>query len=219
MSKSFSRFISLLLHPLIIPFYMALLIVFVHPQQFPDFNESINEFKVFNRDIKLIIYFALMIVFPLISLFLMKKLELVSSFNPEDKRERFVPLIAIGTFWLWTYIMFKEGAAYQTASYAPLGLMTLGCVTSLFILFPLNFNIKINLPIIGVASLLSLLLNIIPTSQFNLTFLFIISILLCGILASAQLSLGKTDKNQLLTGFFIGFFGQFFAFNIWAHFF
>lgn len=219
MNQSISKFISLLLHPLVMPFYMALLIVFVHPQQFPDFNEAINEYKIFNRDIKLIVYFALMIVFPLISLFLMKKLELISSFDPEDKRERFIPLIAVGTFWLWTYIMFKEGAEYQTASFAPLGLMTLGCISSLFIFFPLNFTVKINIPIIGAAALVSMLLNIIATSQFNLTFLLIIAIILCGLLASAQLSLGKTNKNELLTGFLIGFFGQFFAFNVWIHFF
>lgn len=218
MSKSFSKFISLLLHPLIMPLYMALLIIYVHPNQFPDYGVAINEYGIFNRDIKLMFFFALMTIFPVFAIFLMKKLELISSYNPEDKRERFIPLIATGTFWLWTFIMFKEGAEYPTASFAPLGLMILGCVSSLFIYFPLNFAIKINIPIIGAAALISMLLNIIPTSQFNLTFILILAILICGALASAQLSLGNTHKNDLLTGFLIGFFGQFFAFNIWAHF-
>ena len=218
MSQRFSKFISFIFHPLIIPFYMGLMVVFLHPQQFPDFKSSINEYNIFNRDIKLIIYFALMVVFPLFSMFLMKKLELISSYSPEDSKQRFLPLIAVGTFWLWAYIMFKEGAEYQTSSYAPFGLMTLGCVISVFIVFPLNSILKFNFHLIGVGALTSFILNIITTSPYNLIGLLIMGILITGAVASAQLSLVKTSKNELLSGFLIGFFGQFFAFNIWIHF-
>jgi len=214
MSKSFSKFISLIFHPLLIPFYMGLMVVFLHPLQFPDYKSSLNEYQIFNRDIKLIVYFALMVVFPLFSIFLMKKLELIESYTPSDSKQRFIPLIAIGTFWLWTYIMFKEGAEYQTASYAPLGYTILGCVISVFIIFPLNSILKFNFHLIGVGALNSLILNIITTSPYNLTFLLIISILITGLVASAQLSLHNSDKNDLLTGFLIGFIGQFLAFNI-----
>jgi hypothetical protein len=163
MSKSFARFTSLLFHPLIIPFYMALLVVYAHPQHFSDT-------KVMHTDVRLMYFFGIMVLFPVFSLFLMKKLEIISDLNSEDGKERFIPMIAIGTFWLWAYVMFKEGALYATASYYPLGLSILGCIISLFILFPFNFTSRIAWHVVGMGSLLSLLFNIFSTSYYNVSF-------------------------------------------------
>jgi hypothetical protein len=208
MNQKLAKVISILFHPILMPTLMAILIVYSHPQQFTDTTKIHNE-------VRLMYYGAITIIFPLFSLFLMRKLDIISSYAINDSKERFIPLIAIGTFWLWTYFMFKEDGLYLTSSYYPIGIMTLGSLISLFILFPLNFVSNVSWQMVGAGALISLILNILPTSQYNLIYILLAAIVEAGLIASAQLVLDRSNKSGLMLSFLIGFFGQFVAFNIW----
>lgn len=211
MNTRLAKIITYIFHPLLMPIIMAFIIVYSHPQYFTDTTLIHNE-------VRLMYLIGIMLVFPLAAIFMMLKLEIMSSLDPEDSKEKFIPMIAIGTFWLWAYYMFKEGGLYLTSSYSALGNMILGCIASLFIMFPLNFTSNISWHMVGGGALLSLLLNIIPTSQYNLIIIVLVGILAIGLVASAQLSLKTFNKTGLMAGFLIGFFGQFFAFQIWDKF-
>lgn len=210
MPKSLANFISYIMHPMLIPFYMAIIIVFAHPQQFTDTS-------VIHNEVRLMYYGALTVFFPLFAFLLMRRLDVISSFKMEDHKERFIPLIALATFWLWAYYMFKEGGLYRTSSYYPLGLMTLGSIISLFVLFPLNFISNVSWHMVGAGALISMLINIMRTSQYNLLIPLLLIIVLIGILASARISLNLVNKSGLMAGFLIGFFGQFLAFQVWGN--
>ncbi|MBL6875263.1 MAG: hypothetical protein ISR01_00595 [Chitinophagales bacterium] len=209
MHNKLAKLISYILHPILMPLYMAILVIFAHPQQFTDTS-------IIHNEVRLMYYGALTVFFPLFSFMLMWKLDVVSSFDMSDGKERFIPLIALATFWLWAYFLFKEEGLYRTSSYFPLGLMTLGCIFSLFILFPLNFVANTSWHLVGIGGLISLILNIMRTSQYNLVLVLIAAIILLGLLASARLSMNLVNKNGLMIGFLIGFFGQFFAFQVWG---
>ena len=198
------------MHPMLMPFYMAIIIVFAHPQQFTDTS-------VIHNEVRLMYYGALTVFFPLFAFFLMRRLDVISSFKMEDHKERFIPLIALATFWLWAYYMFKEGGLYRTSSYYPLGLMTLGSIISLFVLFPLNFISNVSWHMVGAGALISMLINIMRTSQYNLLIPLLLTIVLIGLLASARISLNLVNKSGLMAGFLIGFFGQFLAFQVWGN--
>ncbi len=198
------------MHPMLMPFYMAIIIVFAHPQQFTDTS-------VIHNEVRLMYYGALTVFFPLFAFFLMRRLDVISSFKMEDHKERFIPLIALTTFWLWAYYMFKEGGLYRTSSYYPLGLMTLGSIISLFVLFPLNFISNVSWHMVGAGALISMLINIMRTSQYNLLLPLLLVIVLIGLLASARISLNLVNKSGLMAGFLIGFFGQFLAFQVWGN--
>lgn len=188
---------------------MAMIVVYAHPQQFTDT-------KVIHNEVRLMYFAAITIVFPVASMFLMRKLDIISSYEMADSKERFIPLIAVGTFWLWGYFMFKEDGLYATSSFYPLGLMLLGCIYSLFILFPLNFVSNNSWHLVGAGALISLVINIIATAQYNMVVILIMAILAVGVLASARLSLNKVNKNGMMVSFLIGFFGQFLAFQVWG---
>ena len=198
------------MHPMLMPFYMAIIIVFAHPQQFTDTS-------VIHNEVRLMYYGALTVFFPLFAFLLMRRLDVISSFKMEDHKERFIPLIALATFWLWAYYMFKEGGLYRTSSYYPLGLMTLGSIISLFVLFPLNFISNVSWHMVGAGALISMLINIMRTSQYNLLIPLLVIIVLIGLLASARISLNLVNKSGLMAGFLIGFFGQFLAFQVWGN--
>lgn len=208
MSNSLARIITYIFHPLLVPVYMAIIIVYGHPQFFTDTSLIHNE-------VRLMYFTAIMLVFPLVAILLMWRLEIISSLDPSDNKEKFIPLIAVGTFWLWAFYMFKADGLYMTSSYSALGNMILGCIIALFIMFPLNFTSNTSWHMVGAGGFLSMLLNILATSQYNLTLVLLAVIICTGLVASAQLSLKQYNKNGLMAGFLIGFFGQFLAFQIW----
>lgn len=217
MNKTIAKVFSWVFNPLILPTYMAFIIMKAHPQQFPSYSELVSK-QSMSWDVKLLAYFMLSFFIPAFSLFVMKKLDLLDSFVDGDDKKRFIPLIGIATLWLWTYFMFKEDGQYFTSSYAPLGQMTLGCIVSIFIMFPLNFVTKINWHMIGMGALVNMLMNIVKTSQVSLIVFILMAILIGGIVASAQITLHKSKREELIYGVLIGFFGQFFAFQIWSMF-
>jgi hypothetical protein len=70
---------------------------------------------------------------------------------------------------------------------------------------------------VGAGALISMLINIMRTSQYDLLLPLLLVIVLIGLLASARISLNLVNKSGLMAGFLIGFFGQFLAFQVWGN--
>lgn len=213
MSKQFSRFISFIFHPLVMPLYLAFIVVAAHPMHFGQ-AELMDGKERIPIDVLLLVFGALVVFLPLFSLFLMKKLGLYSSEIKTDPKQRFIPMIAIFTFWSWAYFMFKEGGLYPTSSYFPLGNLLLGNLIALAILFVLNFISNVNWHMISIGIAISLIINLFNTSHLNLLPIFIPIIIVGGLVGTAQLSFDINNKESLLGGFLLGFFSQFIAFQI-----
>lgn len=163
----------------------------------------------------LMVLSILTIGFPLIAVVLMKWLDLISSFEMKDAKERFIPMIAIATFWLWAFFMFKPGSTTITSSNALLSNMLLGSVLSVFIAFPFNSLQKISFHAIGMGGLVGLFINIIPYSSYNLIGFFLIAILLAGLVGTARLYLKEHTLSEIFGGFLIGFMCQFLAYQFY----
>lgn len=185
------------------PTYMGLIIIFTNQVRFA---------KVPNL---LILVLALLTIgFPLISILIMKGLDLIESLEMKDNKERFIPLIAVDTFLLWTYFMFKPGTNTITSSDPLLANMILGCVISIFIVFPLNSVHKISLHTVGMGGLIGMIFNILPQTDFQMIGILIVAILSAGLVGSARLYLKAHTNREIYGGYLIGFFGQFFAYNV-----
>ena len=202
--NSFSRFISLIFHPIFLPLYMAIIILYSSPILFQ------------NGDLILFVIALLTIGFPLIAVLIMKGLDIISSFEMEDPKERFIPMIVVATILLWTFFMLKPGGKVITASHPLLSNMVLGSIISLFIMFPLNSLSKISFHAVGMGGLVGMLMNVIPYASFNLIGFFVVAILLAGLVGTARLFLKAHTIGEIFGGFFIGFLGQFLAYTFWG---
>ncbi len=209
-----NRVFFFLINPIFIPVYMALTIMYAFPSKFA-IQANGQNIEV-NPDVKLLYLIALVVVFPAVFLFLLKRLEIISDYSLKDKSERFLFMIALGSFWLWAYYMFSENSGYPTASYKPMGLMLLGCIASLFILFPVNFSAKVDFYMLGLGGFISMIMNIFSLSERNLWFITFITFLAILYLLYYRIKENKYSKNGLIISLIIGFFGQFFAFQIWG---
>jgi membrane-associated phospholipid phosphatase len=205
--KQFARLISGVFHPLLFPTYGTLLILYTNPNLYGYPFEKIHT-------VWLIIIFALTFMFPVIWLFMMRRLEMIDSFNLETAKERIIPFIATATFYLWTAWMFKPSANMKIPPNQLVFYMMLGACVAIFLGFFINIFSKISLHAMAAGNLLGLLLSIIRFSTYDLRMVFIGALLLAGLIGTARLILNAHSPREIFTGYLAGFFGQFIAFSV-----
>lgn len=205
MSKRFALFVSWLFHPLLFPTYATLLIIAVNPHLFAVYN-------IRQQMLWAIITFVFTFICPLVWLAMMKRLELISDFKMVNPRERIIPYIAVATFYLWMYRLFKPSAEPTPYSNEIISLMMLGASLSIFIGFFINIFSRICIHAIAMGAFLGLTLSLMRLADFDLKYLFVALLLLAGLVGSARILLAGHREEEVWTGYITGFLGQFISF-------
>lgn len=207
--KSLAKFISIVFHPIFMPVYMAFMIVEFNPTHFP---------LLFGKHYNIILGMLtmLMVGFPLISMAIMRGLGMIKSFELAGPRERFIPMIAVGTFYLWAFVMYKPTSKMVFAQDPLLANMILGCVIGVFMAFFFNSFYKISFHAIAAGGLVALVMNLMPVSTYNLAPLFILSIVVAGLIASSRLILKAHQPKEVYMGLLAGYFSMFFAYQVYG---
>jgi hypothetical protein len=213
--KTISSIISYLFHPLLLPTYGTLLILGLNPNMFAASQDSTAEII---HGTWVIVVFALTFFFPLVWVGMMVGLEMIPNLKMETSKDRIVPFVACITFYLWTTWMFKANVHMKIPGNPLIFYMMLGACISISVAFFLNIFTKISLHTLGAGSILGLVLIMVRFSTFDLRVLFVATILLAGIIGTARLILKAHTEMEVISGYFIGFTGQFLAFSVIAKF-
>ena len=205
--KILAKIISIIFHPLFIPIYLAFIIVEYNPNSF---------ISLYGKHYITILSMVaiLMVGYPLITILIMKGLGMIKNFNIRDVRERFIPMIAVATFYLWTYMMYRPNSNTIYDVGPLLSNMILGSVVAIFLAFFFNSFYKISLHAIAVGGMVSVIMNIMPNADYDMTLIFIVSIIVAGAVASARLYLKEHSQKEVLMGLLAGYFAQFFAYQV-----
>ena len=194
----FHKFISVLLHPIVIPTIGILLFLSITP----------NEIKKERQYLLISIVFFSTYVIPLISLIILKTLGVVKSFQVESIKERKTPLFIMLIIF---YVLGK--LLINIPDYRELGILFYGTNISLALVYLLFFfQIKSSLHILSMSSTLGFFLLFANNYSISILPLGSILIILTGILASARLHLKAHNQKEIYLGFFIGLIGQFLGF-------
>jgi len=195
--------------------YMLVILLLVNPYQF-------GVHSIADQSKLVLLVFLSTFAMPAFALFLMRRLNMVSSLSLEDRHERIGPYIISGVFYMWMFINFKNN---QTIPFA-LTVATLGATIGLFSAFFFNNFTKISAHGIGMGGLTGLAtINAMYFSfdtfalntwlfgplEISTTFVVMVVILLTGLVCSARMYLGAHTPGQLYGGLVAGFVAQFIA--------
>ncbi len=192
MSDKIARGISYLFHPLLVPFYILLL--FLGLDSFFALLIPIR-FKF----VLLGIVFLTTVCFPLIVIFFLYRLKIITSFYLEQKEERIFPLLCIAIFYYLTYYLLKGVQFASFFSYYMLG-ATLLAILALVI----TFYKKISLHMLGMGSFSGLLLGLSLNYGLHFLNLFFAGLLLSGLVGFARLKSNSHQPTEIYSGFFVG---------------
>ncbi|WP_166384185.1 MULTISPECIES: hypothetical protein [unclassified Polaribacter] len=187
----FYKFISVMLHPIVIP-TIGITLYFILIE---------NSFSKNQKFAVLGLIFVTTYIVPLLLLILFRRFKLIKSFKAESIKERKIPVaMMIVLFYL------LGNTLYGIANLRDLGMLfyatSLGLVF-IYLLFALKIKTSIHLISIGITVGFFYVLSFIY--QQNLIAVLICGLLLSGILASARLHLKAHTHKEVYLGFILGF--------------
>lgn len=192
MSSKLANFISVIFHPFFLTLYSFILVF-----------TSGSYIAFLPNSIKLVILIVVVfntLLIPLISLFIFKKLKIISSYHLQNNRERIFPIIITIIPYVFTlYLVAKLPVPYILVRIvmASILLLIFGAIVSIWW--------KISLHLIGIGGLTGFLIACAYLDFFNSLPLIVASIIVSGLLASARLKNGDHSPSQVYVGFIAAF--------------
>lgn len=199
--KIFIRCFSYIFHPLFMPLAGVLFYFYISPRFFnPEFMYS----KIFAATI-------MTVVIPILSFFMLKNLQVVTTIHLKDIRERRWPLLMQ---MLFTFILIKlifDGYEIPELYFFFVGI--LGASTGAFVLS--LFKFKASLHMIGISGVLVFIIGLSLHFGINLLLWIAALIFICGATATSRLDVKAHTPSELVVGFLVGGASQFLVYTYW----
>ncbi len=196
----FYKFISVILHPIVIPTIGAMLYFLLIPNRFGS-NQKLAVLGLI---------FATTYLIPLFILVFFKRIKLIKSFNVVAISERKIPVI------MMIVLFYLLGNTLQNIpNLRDLGLLfyatSLGLIF-IYIFFAFKLKASIHLLSLGISTGFFMVLGILYSQSFLIV--IIVTLLLSGVLASARLYLKAHTPKEVYLGFLFGILAPFIVFYL-----
>ena len=129
-----AKAISIIFHPLFIIGYVLTFLMMTNPYIFGFSSDKA-------QGLVIISIVTISVMFPMVAIFMMKALGLISTMEMADKKERIGPLIVTGLFYMWLYVNVRNNDNIPGA----LSFFILGSTISVFFALMINSFSKISL--------------------------------------------------------------------------
>lgn len=192
MEDRFARLLTIVFHPLFVPFYMLMLLL------------NVNTFFAMLIPVKAKLVLTAMvflttILLPLFIVFLLYRMKVVKSFYLKSREERIYPLLATAVFYYLTYFLLKRFSISFIFSYYMLGSTFLTILAMI-----ISFYRKISLHMIGIGGMVGLLMGLSLSLNLDLTWFVVAAILLGGFIGFARIQSNSHKPSEIYSGFLVG---------------
>lgn len=196
-----AKLVSYILHPLFIPFYFFLFLVYQFPYEF-------TVFMAFELKLKLISTFIMTAFFPAFAVFLLWRLNFIHSIFLKTQKERIIPFFITMFFYWWMYYLgrtMKDQPQMLKVFYFGIFIST---ATGVII----NNFIKISLHGIAMGSAMMAVILCSFFYHTPLTEAISIITVLTGIVCTARFIVSNHTNEEVYTGVFVGIICQILAY-------
>lgn len=196
--SSFFRLVSYLFHPVAMPLVTVVLYFVLNPHYTPT-----------NAELAIIAsVFIMTYLIPIIAVFLLLNMKLISSIHLRTTEDRKRPLIIIILLNITLIIRLLNHSCFYEL-YDFFFAISIALVTVYIALFA---KLKISLHLLAMGGIVGFLLAISITNNQNYLLVIAIFLFLSGLVATARLMENAHTNKELSLGFFIGIFTQLIVF-------
>ena len=196
-----AKLVSYILHPLFIPFYFFLFLVYQFPYEF-------TVFMAFELKLKLISTFIMTAFFPAFAVFLLWRLNFIHSIFLKTQKERIIPFFITMFFYWWMYYLGRTMKDQPQM----LKVFYFGIFISTAIGVIINNFIKISLHGIAMGSAMMAVILCSFFYHTPLTEAISIITVLTGIVCTARFIVSNHTNEEVYTGVFVGIICQILAY-------
>lgn len=196
-ARLFTGSFSYLFHPVFVPLYVSLFLLYAHPTAFAGFSDA-------EKKQTILIIILNLLFFPLISVLLLKAVGFIDSVFLRTQKDRIIPYIAAGIFYFWTYTVFRQQPQYPLL----LTSFVLGIFIASSAALIANIYFKISMHAIAMGGWLGFFLIISHTQTMLMTWPIAAVLLLTGLVSSARLLTGSHKPEEVYAGILVGIVTQ-----------
>lgn len=202
MNKQLARFLSIILHPVLMPSY-ALFYLLNFNTYFENMTSAPEKWALYS------IIVLNTLALPILISYILVRRGLIHSFEMAKREERVIPYISNAILMVVAYYMMRK-LMLPKIFY----LMILGASAAVVIAVIINLKWKISIHMIGIGAFVGTFFGLSAFMMIDLRFPILLSILIAGLLGSARLTLGAHSSMQIYAGFFVGFFCEYVILSI-----
>ena len=194
---TFSLF-SYVFHPLFIPAYTTLFLLYIHPSYFTGydtFNKSWLPIRVLYGSVFL----------PAFTVFLLKQLKFIDSVFLKTQKDRIIPYVACGIYFFWLYLVCRNDSNLPTIMTS----FMLGVFLAASAALIANIYFKISMHAIGMGGILGLFLLIMQQNTMLMTWPLCLAFLTAGIVCTSRMIVSDHRPKEVYTGLILGIVSQF----------
>lgn len=199
MLQRLALFFSAVGHPLFMPVF-SLIILF-----------SLNTYisQVLPLKFQLMVLGLLLVntcILPVVFIVVMAKNKLISSVYLSQKNERVLPFLMAFVFYGFTYYLLKKAGLPKT-----INAIMLGATIAIFASVVVNLFYKLSIHMVGVSGVFGAFYALSSMFGLQVLWLLLFLIIAAGIIGTSRLILNQHTPLQILVGFAVGFFAEFFT--------
>lgn len=195
--KIIAKIFSYVFHPLFIPAYITAFLLYLHPSFFSGSGSGEKKRILLSVSLNTIL-------FPGMTVLLLKGLNFIESVFLRTQRDRIIPYIASGTFYFWMFWVMKNQAMYPPVMVG----FSLGICISAFAGLMANIYTKISMHAIGMGGVIGIFLIVMRTNTMLMTWPLAGAFLLTGIVCTSRLSVSDHSPKEIYAGLFLGIICQ-----------
>ena len=195
-----ARFISYIFHPVFIPVYVALFLMYWHPLIFAGISA--------NRKVLLLATITVnCTVFPLFTVFIAWRLKFVNTFMLHTRKDRIIPyaLAMIFYFWCWYVLKNQQGIPVLLIRFL------LGSFITVIIAWIANIYFRISMHGLAVGGLAFFVTSVALLGDGNPGWYLAAAWMVLGLVGTSRLILGAHHPLDVYAGVILGIAAQLIA--------
>ncbi|MFA9219712.1 MAG: hypothetical protein ACEQSL_00840 [Sediminibacterium sp.] len=187
----FSKFLSLIFHPLGMPMLIYLLVRWIAPYYI---GSAEADYFVF-------LLLGINIVAPALSILIMIKFKMVSSIDLHDRKERWAPYLLVIFYYIMSYALLKY---YKPDLQKEVFSFFLSVIISLLLSLGINFFWKISVHMLGQGGVFGSLISLSHLIRADVSVVIIGCLLMAALTGFSRLRLNAHTHQQVYAGFVLG---------------
>jgi membrane-associated phospholipid phosphatase len=187
----FSKFLSLIFHPLGMPMVIYLLVRWIDPYYIAPTE----------ADYFVFLLLGINIIAPAASILIMIKFKMVSSIDLHDRKERWAPYLLVIIYYILSYALLRYyGPTLPTEVFS----FILAVIVSLLISLTINFYWKISVHMLGQGGVFGSLISLSILHRADVSIIIIGCLLMSALTGFSRLRLNAHTHQQVYAGFVLG---------------
>jgi hypothetical protein len=189
-----AKIISYIFHPIFVPVYMLLFMVYVHPYLFAGFTDS-DKIRVMLQA------FIMFSFFPVVTVLLLKALNFIGSFYLTTQKDRIIPFVACGIWYFWIWYVWRNLPNYPRESVV----LTLAIFIASSMGLIANIYMKISMHAISMGIMVTFIFFLAFTQALNFSLYLSVVLLITGLVCTSRLIVSNHTQKEVYVGLFTGF--------------